>query len=157
WHAAGPLVLERGAGLLAREVPARADEAEGMREALRLLELGLVFLVRLREQRVYDLREVRVRRGMARGLCHELPADAAELACVEEDAAALGALVDRHCPLHAPEVAHHHDAVGVARADVALRRVDTHVRVARDVEERLAGRLGLLVEFPQLEMIEPDS
>src|SRR5262249_37261622 len=104
-----------------------------------------------------DLREVAVGRRVARCLGDELRPDSLELAGIEEDAAALRTLVDRHGTLHAPEVAHHHDAVRVARTDVALLGVNVDVRVTRDVEERLAGGLGLLVDLLQLEVVEPDA
>src|SRR6185437_8777270 len=112
--------LKRGAGLLAGQIPARAHEADRVREALRFLELRPVSRLRVGDQRVDDLGEVRVRGSVAGGLRHELTADAAELARVEEDAAALRAFVDRHCALHAPEVTHQYDAVGVPRALVPL-------------------------------------
>ena len=66
------------------------------------------------------------------------------------------ALVHRHRALDAPEMAHHHDAVGALRARVPLRQIDHVGRVALHVEQRLARRLARLVELLQLVMVEPD-
>jgi hypothetical protein len=101
--------------------------------------------------------EVVVGRGFLRLVARELGADPPELAGVEEDPAALRTLVDRDLALDAPEVAHHHDIVRALRAAVALVRVDGDPRVALDVEQLVAERLGRLVDLAQLVVVEPDA
>ena len=109
------------------------------------------------DHRVGDLGQIRIGGGVLRRFARELRANASELAAVEEDAAALRALVDRDLALDAPEVAHHDDPVRALRADVALRRIDDYRGIARDAEQRIAERLGWLVDLTQLVVVEPDA
>src|SRR5207253_8183934 len=77
-----------------------------------------------------------------------------ELAGVEENPLALGALVHHDVPFDTPEVPHHDD-VRIAGTVAPLLRVYLYGRILLDVEQRFTRRLVRLVDLAERPFVEP--
>ena len=54
-------------------------------------------------------------------------------------------------------MAHQHDPIRARWAYIALRRIDDDGRIVHNAEQRIAERLGWLVDLAQLVVVEPDA
>src|SRR3989441_3832668 len=115
-------LLERPPRLLARQVVARADELEDASDLAGALELRLVRPEHPRELGVEHLAIVGVGGLAALVVGLVVGADLSQLARIQEEPLALGALVHYDIALDAPEMSHHDD-IGVAGALAPLVRV----------------------------------
>jgi hypothetical protein len=147
--------LERAPRLLARDVITRQDELEGIGDPLGVCHFGLVLRDDPGDLLIEHLAVVRFGGCVTVRIGLVIAPDLGQLTRVEEDAFALGALIDCDVALHAPEMTHHYD-LGVARAFVPLIPIDFDGGVLLDLKQRLAGRLARLVDLAKRPFVEPE-
>lgn len=148
--------LESAPFLFSGDVIAWADESEHVRDFSGPLEAGVAFSLHCLELVAEDLIEVLVGGLVSFLFGVEHRADLLQLACVEPDSRAAGALVDFNLLFDAEEVSHHDDVVAFGALSF-LFSVDDDAWVVVYIQQGFAGGFVGLIEFFDFEVVEPDS
>jgi len=146
---------ERAVILLSGDVVRWADESEHVGDFFGSVEFLLVLGQVGGELICEEVIEVFVEGLIALLFGFEERSHLAQLTRIEPDAGTLGTFVNLDLAFDAEEVAHHNNATFGALEP--LRVVEAEIRVSLDVEEYFAVGFVRLVEFFELQIVEPDS
>jgi hypothetical protein len=148
--------LKSTPALFSGDVVGRANKPEHIGYFSGLGELFLVFGVHGREVGTEEVLKILMCCFSALVFRIEEASDFAEFAGIEPEAATACALIDLDLLPDAEEVPHHYNVITFGAIE-SFRRVYNDAFISLDVQQRFAGGLVGLVEFLELEIIEPDS